>query len=60
MKKILAQLENWRQSAPFVTDLGFFITYIAVTTLFLPGTAAAGAIFGRSPARWRNVLWNHF
>ncbi len=50
IKEAQGQLENWRQRAPLLADLGFFLVYIAVTALSLPGAAvltlAAGAIFG--------------
>jgi len=45
-----AQLDNWRTGAPLTAGLGFFILYIAATSLSLPGAAlltlAAGAVFG--------------
>ena len=45
-----AQLDNWRNGAPLTAGLGFFILYVAATSLSLPGAAlltlAAGAVFG--------------
>ena len=44
------QLETWRAANPLRAALTFFVVYIAVTALSLPGatllTLAAGAIFG--------------
>ncbi|MDT8388456.1 MAG: FAD-dependent oxidoreductase [Thiogranum sp.] len=43
-------IESYRQAHPLATALGFFVIYVAVTGLSLPGAAlmtlAAGAIFG--------------
>ncbi|MDH3562177.1 MAG: FAD-dependent oxidoreductase [Gammaproteobacteria bacterium] len=43
-------IEGYRQNHPLATALGFFIVYVAVTGLSLPGAAlmtlVAGAIFG--------------
>ena len=44
------QLDSWRNGAPVLTSLLFFVLYIAVAALSLPGAAvltlAAGALFG--------------
>jgi pyruvate/2-oxoglutarate dehydrogenase complex dihydrolipoamide dehydrogenase (E3) component/uncharacterized membrane protein YdjX (TVP38/TMEM64 family) len=45
-----AAIETWRAAHPAAAALGFFLAYVAVTGLSLPGAAvmtlAAGAIFG--------------
>ena len=45
-----AAIEHYRLAHPVITAAGFFVIYIAVTGLSLPGAAlmtlAAGAIFG--------------
>jgi pyruvate/2-oxoglutarate dehydrogenase complex dihydrolipoamide dehydrogenase (E3) component/uncharacterized membrane protein YdjX (TVP38/TMEM64 family) len=45
-----AAIENWRAAQPLTAALLFFLAYVAVTGLSLPGAAlmtlAAGAIFG--------------
>ena len=45
-----AAIEAWRAAQPLKAALGFFITYVAVTALSLPGATAmtlvAGAVFG--------------
>ena len=50
LKARQAELEAWRQASPVGAALGFFLAYVAVTGLSLPGAAvmtlAAGAIFG--------------
>jgi uncharacterized membrane protein YdjX (TVP38/TMEM64 family) len=50
IKAAQAQLDSWRSSSPFLAGLSFFVLYIAVTSLSLPGAAvltlAAGAFFG--------------
>ncbi len=52
-----AAIENWRAAQPAMAALAFFIAYVAVTGLSLPGAAvmtlAAGAIFG---LLWGTVL----
>ncbi|MCX7150920.1 MAG: FAD-dependent oxidoreductase [Rhodocyclales bacterium] len=52
-----AALENWRAAQPATAALVFFLAYVAVTGLSLPGAAvmtlAAGAIFG---LLWGTVL----
>ena len=52
-----AALENWRAVQPATAALAFFLAYVAVTGLSLPGatamTLAAGAIFG---LLWGTVL----
>jgi pyruvate/2-oxoglutarate dehydrogenase complex dihydrolipoamide dehydrogenase (E3) component/uncharacterized membrane protein YdjX (TVP38/TMEM64 family) len=44
------QLDSWRNGAPVLTSLLFFVLYIAVAALSLPGAAVltlvAGALFG--------------
>ncbi|PLW80974.1 pyridine nucleotide-disulfide oxidoreductase [Kineobactrum sediminis] len=46
----LARFEEWRSSAPLLVAGGFFLLYVAVTALSLPGAAvmtlAGGALFG--------------
>ncbi len=43
-------LQQWRDQAPLLSSLGFFLVYVLVTALSLPGatvmTLAIGAIFG--------------
>lgn len=50
IKAGLSQFERWRDSAPLLTSAVFFLIYVAVTALSLPGAAvmtlAAGALFG--------------
>ena len=50
IKQRQAALEVWRADQPLVAALLFFVAYVAVTALSLPGatvmTLAAGAIFG--------------
>ncbi|MCC4116255.1 FAD-dependent oxidoreductase [Aromatoleum toluclasticum] len=45
-----AAIEAWREARPLAAALGFFVLYVAVTGLSLPGAAVmtlvAGAIFG--------------
>ena len=52
-----AAIENWRAARPATAALAFFLVYVAVTGLSLPGatvmTLAAGAIFG---LLWGTVL----
>lgn len=52
-----AAIENWRAAQPLTAALLFFVVYVAVTGLSLPGavvmTLAAGAIFG---LLWGTVL----
>ncbi len=52
-----AAIENWRAAQPLTAVLLFFLAYVAVTGLSLPGAAvmtlAAGAIFG---LLWGTVL----
>ncbi len=57
MKTQQAALEQWRAGQPLLAALLFFLIYVAVTGLSLPGAAvmtlAAGAIFG---LLWGTVL----
>lgn len=50
LKSGLGQFEQWRSQAPLLTAGGFFLLYVLVTALSLPGAAvmtlAAGALFG--------------
>lgn len=50
LKGSMDQFSEWRETSPFVMIGGFFMLYIAVTALALPGAAiltlAAGALFG--------------
>lgn len=50
LKSGLEQFEVWRNKSPFLVYGAFFLLYIAVTALSLPGAAimtlAAGALFG--------------
>lgn len=50
IKTAQAQLESWRAGAPVLAGLAFFVLYVAVAALSLPGAApltlAAGAVFG--------------
>lgn len=50
LKQSLDSFEIWRSQKPFLVGFGFFIGYIVVTALSLPGAAvmtlAAGALFG--------------
>ncbi|GAA0680937.1 bifunctional TVP38/TMEM64 family protein/FAD-dependent oxidoreductase [Marinobacterium maritimum] len=50
LKSGLEQFEYWRSQAPLLTAGGFFLLYIIVTALSLPGAAvmtlAGGALFG--------------
>ena len=50
LKSGLGQLHAWRDAAPLELALGYFILYVLVTALSLPGalvlTLAGGAVFG--------------
>ncbi|HNV55394.1 MAG TPA: pyridine nucleotide-disulfide oxidoreductase, partial [Pseudomonadales bacterium] len=50
LKESLGQLMAWRAAEPFRSALLFFVLYLLVTALSLPGAAimtlAAGALFG--------------
>jgi pyruvate/2-oxoglutarate dehydrogenase complex dihydrolipoamide dehydrogenase (E3) component/uncharacterized membrane protein YdjX (TVP38/TMEM64 family) len=50
LKSGLDQFETWRAEAPVLVGGGFFLLYVVVTALSLPGAAvmtlAAGALFG--------------
>ena len=50
IKSVQAELESRRAAAPVASALGFFVLYVMVTALSLPGAAvltlAAGGIFG--------------
>lgn len=50
IKSSQAQIEQWRSDAPVIMGLAFFLLYVVVTALSLPGavvmTLAAGAFFG--------------
>lgn len=50
LKAAQAELATWRATAPYVAEFGFFLLYVFVAALSLPGAAimtlAAGAIFG--------------
>jgi pyruvate/2-oxoglutarate dehydrogenase complex dihydrolipoamide dehydrogenase (E3) component/uncharacterized membrane protein YdjX (TVP38/TMEM64 family) len=50
IKAAQAQLHSWRSGSPLLAGLSFFVLYIAVTALSLPGAAvltlAGGAFFG--------------
>jgi len=50
LKSSLAQFEVWRSESPLTTASVFFVTYVFVTALSLPGAAimtlAGGALFG--------------
>jgi pyruvate/2-oxoglutarate dehydrogenase complex dihydrolipoamide dehydrogenase (E3) component/uncharacterized membrane protein YdjX (TVP38/TMEM64 family) len=50
LKSSQAQFEAWRTASPALVVAGFFLTYVLVTALSLPGAAvmtlAAGALFG--------------
>ena len=50
LKSGLGQFETWRVDSPVLTGLIFFLLYITVTSLSLPGAAAmtlaSGALFG--------------
>jgi pyruvate/2-oxoglutarate dehydrogenase complex dihydrolipoamide dehydrogenase (E3) component/uncharacterized membrane protein YdjX (TVP38/TMEM64 family) len=50
IKASQAQMLEWRNAQPLVAGLGFFVIYIVVTALSLPGAALmtllAGALFG--------------
>lgn len=50
LKSGLGQFETWRVDSPVLTGLIFFLLYITVTSLSLPGAAAmtlaSGAMFG--------------
>jgi len=50
LKSGLGQFEQWRSQFPLLMAGGFFILYVVVTALSLPGaavmTVAAGALFG--------------
>lgn len=53
----LAEFERWRNGSPILAGLLFFVLYLVVTALSLPGavmmTLAAGALFGLA---WGGVL----
>jgi pyruvate/2-oxoglutarate dehydrogenase complex dihydrolipoamide dehydrogenase (E3) component/uncharacterized membrane protein YdjX (TVP38/TMEM64 family) len=57
LKSGKAQFEVWRASSPVLVIFGFFVFYVIVTALSLPGatvlTLAAGALFG---LLWGTVL----
>jgi len=50
LKGSMSQFSEWREQSPLVMFGGFFVLYVAVTALALPGAAiltlAAGALFG--------------
>ena len=50
IKAAQGQIEAWRQSAPLTTAASYFLLYVVVTGLSLPGavvmTLAGGAVFG--------------
>jgi pyruvate/2-oxoglutarate dehydrogenase complex dihydrolipoamide dehydrogenase (E3) component/uncharacterized membrane protein YdjX (TVP38/TMEM64 family) len=50
LKGSLAQFEAWRSASPIFVAIAFFVLYVVVTALSLPGavimTLAAGALFG--------------
>lgn len=50
LKQSQLQLATWQQQAPLMFALSFFVIYVVVTALSLPGAAiltlAAGAVFG--------------
>lgn len=50
LKASMDDFKDWQQGSPLVVAFGFFILYILVTALSLPGAAiltlAAGALFG--------------
>lgn len=50
LKASLGQFEAWRAAAPLLVSLAFFVAYVMVAALSLPGAAvmtlAAGALFG--------------
>jgi pyruvate/2-oxoglutarate dehydrogenase complex dihydrolipoamide dehydrogenase (E3) component/uncharacterized membrane protein YdjX (TVP38/TMEM64 family) len=50
LKSSQQQLEQWQTESPVMTSLVFFLVYVAVTALSLPGatimTLAIGAVFG--------------
>ncbi|GAA0794218.1 FAD-dependent oxidoreductase [Marinobacterium sediminicola] len=56
LKSGLSQFEHWRTQSPLLTAGSFFLLYILVTALSLPGAAimtlAGGALFGL----WQGVL----
>lgn len=57
LKSGLAALQHWQASRPMMAMTGFFLLYIGVTALSLPGAAAmtlaAGALFGLA---WGSLL----
>ena len=57
LKSGKVQFEAWRTSSPVLVSLAFFVIYVIVTALSLPGAAvmtlAAGALFG---LLWGTVL----
>lgn len=57
LKTQLAHIQSWRESQPLLMMAGFFLLYVAVAALSLPGAAvmtlAAGALFGLV---WGSVL----
>ena len=56
LKSGLGRFESWRSEAPLLTAGGFFLLYVIVTALSLPGAAvmtlAGGALFGL----WQGLL----
>ncbi len=50
LKAGVVEFRHWRDQFPLLTSTGFFLLYVAVTALSLPGAAvmtlAAGALFG--------------
>lgn len=50
LKESQARFDAWRSASPWLVTAGFFVLYVAVTALSLPGAAimtlAAGALFG--------------
>jgi len=56
LKSGLGQFEQWRNQSPLLTIGGFFLLYVIVTALSLPGAAvmtlAGGALFGL----WQGLL----
>lgn len=57
LKSQQAAIEAWREANPWLTAAAFFVVYVAVTALSLPGAAimtlAGGAVFG---LLWGTVL----
>lgn len=56
LKQGLAEFSQWRDNSPWLVAGGFFVFYVLVTALSLPGavilTLAAGALFGL----WQGLL----